>query len=132
MRRRPACKRFGALRRRAEFRKVSDSNVRMLDMDRMTERRRDRRIPLGTKVGIKLPGNASAIVGTCIELGVGGMTIHSSHIPRMDEVFEVAVLPPEQGGAYMPLHARVRVRRCDGLEQAGLYEMGVEIIEVIR
>jgi hypothetical protein len=104
----------------------------MNDMDRMTERRRDRRIPLGTRVGIKLPGNASAIVGTCIELGVGGMTIHSSHVPRMDEVFEVAVLPPEQGGAYMPLHARVQVRRCDGLEEAGVYEMGVEIIEIIK
>ena len=32
----------------------------------------------------------------------------------------------------MPLHARVRVRRCHGLEQAGIYEMGVEILEIIR
>jgi hypothetical protein len=50
----------------------------------------------------------------------------------MDEVFEVAVLPADSGGTYMPLHARVRVRRCHGLEQAGVYEMGVEIIEIIR
>ena len=70
-------------------------------------------------------------VGDCIELGVGGMTIHSTHVPRMDEVFEVAVLPPEHGGPFMPLHARVRVRRCHGLE-GGLYEMGVEIVDVIR
>jgi hypothetical protein len=31
----------------------------------------------------------------------------------------------------MPLHARVRVRRCHGLD-GGLYEMGVEIVDVIR
>lgn len=101
-------------------------------MDRMTERRKERRIPLGCKVGIRPYGGGPTVVGTCVELGVGGMTIHSSHVPRMEEVFEVAVLPPESGGTYMPLHARVRVRRCHGLEQAGLYEMGVEIIEIIR
>lgn len=50
----------------------------------------------------------------------------------MDEVFEIAVLPPEPGGVYQPLHARVRVRRCDGLAQPGLYAMGVEIVEVIK
>ena len=100
-------------------------------MDRMTERRRDRRIPLGCKVGIKLAG-AAPVVGTCVELSVGGMTIDSTHVPRMDEVFEIAVLPPEPGGHYQPLHARVRVRRCHGLAQAGIYAMGVEIVEVIR
>ena len=75
-------------------------------MDRMTERRRDRRIPLGCKVGIRLEGQAAPVVGTCVELSVGGLTIHSSHVPRMDEVFEIAVLPPEPGGVYQPLHAR--------------------------
>ena len=53
-------------------------------------------------------------------------------IVRGDEVFEIAVLPPEPGGVYQPLHARVRVRRCDGLAQPGLYAMGVEIVEVIK
>ena len=101
-------------------------------MDRMTERRRDRRIPLGCKVGIRLSGQSALVIGTCVELSVGGMTIHSSHIPRMDEIFEIAVLPPEPGGAYQPLHARVQVRRCHGLPQPGLYAMGVEIIEVIK
>ena len=101
-------------------------------MDRMTERRRDRRIPLGCKVGIRLDGQAAPVVGTCVELSVGGLTIPSSHVPRMDEVFEIAVLPPEPGGVYQPLHAGVRVRRCDGLAQPGLYAMGVEIVEVIK
>ncbi len=101
-------------------------------MDRMTERRRDRRIPLGCKVGIKLEDAAAPVVGTCVELSVGGLTIHSTHIPRMDEVFEIAVLPPEPGGSFLPLHARVRVRRCHALGQAGLYAMGVEIVEVIK
>jgi hypothetical protein len=87
-------------------------------MDRMTERRRDRRIPLGCKVGIRFEGQSALVIGTCVELSVGGMTI--------------AVLPPEPGGAYQPLHARVRVRRCHGLPQPGLYAMGVEIIEVIK
>ena len=101
-------------------------------MDRMTERRRDRRIPLGCKVGIKLPHSSQAVVGTCVDLSVGGLTIRSTHVPQMDEVFEIAVLPPEPGGIYQPLHARVRVRRCDGLAQPGLYAMGVEIVEVIK
>lgn len=101
-------------------------------MDRMTERRRDRRIPLGCKVGIKLRDVEAPVVGTCVELSVGGLTIHSRHVPRMDEVFEIALLPPEPGGVFQPLHARVRVRRCHGLAQPGMYEMGVEIVEVIR
>ena len=104
----------------------------MDDMDRMTERRRDRRIPLGCKVGIKLKNVAAPIVGTCVELSVGGMTIRSAHVPCMDEIFEIAVLPPEPGGVYQPLHARVQVRRCHGVAQAGLYEMGVEIVEIIK
>ncbi|MDD3352790.1 PilZ domain-containing protein [Zoogloea sp.] len=101
-------------------------------MGRMTERRRDRRIPLGCKVGLKFRGHAAPVVGDCIELSVSGMTIHSRHVPQMDEVFEVAVLPPEHGGPFQPLHARVRVRRCHNLGPSGLYEMGVEIIEIIR
>jgi hypothetical protein len=100
-------------------------------MDRMTERRRDRRIPLGCKVGIRFEGQSALVIGTCVELSVGGMTIHSNHVPRMDEVFELAVLP--RAGRRLPaLHARVRVRRCHGLPQPGLYAMGVEIIEVIK
>lgn len=101
-------------------------------MDRMTERRRDRRIPLGCKVGIKLAHQAQPVVGTCVDLSVGGLTIRSTHVPQMDEVFEIAVLPPEPGGRFLPLHARVRVRRCHGLEEAGLYEMGVEIVDIIK
>ena len=69
-------------------------------MDRMTERRRDRRIPLGCKVGIKLPHSTQAVVGTCVDLSVGGLTIRSTHVPQMDEVFEIAVLPPDMGGPF--------------------------------
>ena len=50
----------------------------------------------------------------------------------MNEIFEIAVLPAGPGGVYQPLHARVQVRRCDGLAQPGLYAMGVEIVEVIK
>jgi hypothetical protein len=101
-------------------------------MDRMSERRRERRIPLGCKVGIKVPGGGETIVGVCTNLSVGGMTIQSGHVPRMGEFFEVAVLPPESGGSFMPLHARVQVRRCNALEEAGRYEMGVEIVVIIK
>lgn len=96
------------------------------------ERRRDRRIPLGCKVAIRVEGTREPVVGVCVELSVGGMTIQSSHVPCMDEVFELVVLPPEPGGVHSPLHVRARVRRCDGTAQPGLYEMGVEIIEVLR
>lgn len=101
-------------------------------MDRMKERRKDIRIPLGCRVGIKPAGASTPIVGACTEIGVGGMTIEVLYVPQMDEVFDVAVLPAEQGGAYTPLHARVRVRRCHALDEAGLYEIGLEIIEVIK
>ena len=57
------------------------------------ERRRDRRIPLGCKVAIRVEGTREPVVGVCVELSVGGMTIQSSHVPRMDEVFELVVLP---------------------------------------
>ena len=101
-------------------------------MDSSSERRLHRRIPLGCKIGIKAPGGGEPVVGICTALSVGGMTIQSGHVPRMGEVFEVAVLPPELGGSFMPLHARVQVRRCDGLEEAGRFEMGVEIVEIIK
>mgnify|MGYP002138334173 CR=1 FL=1 len=86
----------------------------------------------GPKVGIRFEGQSALVIGTCVELSVGGMTIRSAHVPCMDEIFEIAVLPPEPGGVYQPLHARVQVRRCHGLAQAGLYEMGVEIVEIIK
>ena len=38
-------------------------------MDRMTERRRDRRIPLGCKVGIRLEGQAALVVGAFFPRG---------------------------------------------------------------
>ena len=101
-------------------------------MDRMTERRRDRRIPLGCKVGIRLDGQSAPVIGTCVELSVGGLTIHSSHVPRMNEIFEIAVLPAGPGGVYQPHHARVQERRSDGLAQPGLYALGVEFIDVIK
>jgi hypothetical protein len=100
-------------------------------MDRMTERRRDRRIPLGCKVGIRLEGQAAPVVGTCVELSVGADDPFQPR-PAHGRGLRDRRAAPEPGGVYQPLHARVRVRRCDGLAQPGLYAMGVEIVEVIK
>ncbi|NTV11451.1 MAG: PilZ domain-containing protein [Zoogloea sp.] len=101
-------------------------------MDRGSERRRDRRIPLGCKVGIKAHGMVEPVVGTCQELSVGGMTLHSTYVPRVEEVLDVVVVAHESGAMFEPLHARVRVRRCHALADGRRYAMGVEIVEILK
>lgn len=92
-------------------------------------RRLDRRIPLGSNAVIRLDGG-SEIQANCVELGIGGMTLHAAYVPGEGEEFEVAVDSPEGRLTRPPLIARVRVRRCNALD-AGLYEIGVSTLKVV-
>ncbi len=100
-------------------------------MDRLPERRSAIRIPIpiGCELDLLLPGESIPIASVCVELGVGGMTIHSHYIPRMDEEFELMLRPPAHGG-FAPMHARVQVKRCHPLD-ANVFEIGVQILEVL-
>lgn len=92
-------------------------------------RRLDRRIPLGSNAVIRLDGG-SEIEANCVELGVGGMTLHSTYVPGEGEEFEVAVDSPEGRLTRPPLVVRVLVRRCNAIEE-GLYEIGVSTLKVV-
>lgn len=93
-------------------------------------RRLDRRIPLHSNAVIRLDGG-SEIEANCVELGVGGMTLHAAYVPGDGEEFEVEVDPPEGSLPRPPLIVRVQVRRCNALEEQGLYEIGVLTLKVV-
>jgi hypothetical protein len=90
------------------------------------ERRLDRRIPLGCAAAIHLPGG-DTVPAHCVELSIGGMTLHSSYVPGELEVLEVSVSSPT-GAA--PLVARLEVKRCHAVG-GGRYEIGGAIVQVI-
>lgn len=92
-------------------------------------RRLDRRIPLGSAAWIRLD-DTSEMEASCIELSVGGMTLHSAYVPGESEEFEVVVESPEGRVSRPPLVVRVVVRRCNAIED-GLYEIGVETVRIV-
>lgn len=90
------------------------------------ERRLDRRIPLGASARIQPPAG-DAVAGVCVDLSVGGMTLHTMYVPRALEVLVVTVDSPTGAKA---LVARVEVKRCHALGD-GFYEVGGAIVEVL-
>lgn len=93
------------------------------------ERRLDRRIPLGCSAAILLPGGDS-IAAECIELSIGGMTLHAAYVPGEAEVIEVVVNSPNERVERPPLVTRLKVIRCHALGD-GRYEIGGTIVRVI-
>ncbi|KAF0814272.1 hypothetical protein IGB42_01171 [Andreprevotia sp. IGB-42] len=92
------------------------------------------RIPVKCQARIRTLELGLSYYGDCIDLSVTGMTIRSIFVPRPNEELEVCVMPPRQGGGLAaPLTARVRVVRCHEVEAgSGLYELGLEISEIVR
>ena len=101
-------------------------------MDRMTERRRDRRIPLGCKVGIKLP-----IPRRPLSAPASILQRRRPDHPVHPRAADGRSLRDRRAAARhgWPVPAAARAGACaaaHGLEQAGLYEMGVEIVDIIK
>jgi len=96
------------------------------------DKRSARRIPVDCPARIRTDGIGPAFYGQCKDLSVGGMTLHSSFVPRPDEMVEVTLVPPRSGGAApAPMVVKAKVRRCHELEREKVYEIGLEIIEVV-
>ena len=93
------------------------------------DRRLDRRIPIGCPALIQL-GEGRRIPAKCMELGVGGMTLHAAYVPGEGEVLEVAVAAPEGGVERPPLVVRLQVKRCNA-QGGGQYEIGGAIVRVV-
>ena len=103
----------------------------MKDLPPHQNRRLDRRIPLGCAAFMAFR-DGIRVDATCVELGVGGMTLNAAYVPGRNEVLTVAVLGP-QGEATLdrpPLIARLEVRRCNALGN-GQYEIGGHIVQVV-
>jgi hypothetical protein len=101
----------------------------MTDRSTPSDRRLDRRIPLGSPARIILDGG-DVIAAQCVQLSVSGMTLHADYVPGEAEVIEVEVHSPPGAMERPPLVARVEVRRCHQID-AGLYEIGGSIIEIV-
>lgn len=102
----------------------------MNDRASHVERRLDRRIPLGCAATICLP-TGQRIPAECIELSIGGMTLHTNYVPGESEVLEVHVAAPQSGRIVQPpLVARLEVKRCHALGN-GRYEIGGTTVRVV-
>ncbi len=101
----------------------------MTDRSAPSDRRLDRRIPLGSPARIVFDGGDS-IEAECIELSVGGMTLRADYVPGEAEIIQVEVHAPAGGMERPPLVARVEVRRCHQYEP-GIYEIGGAIVEIV-
>jgi hypothetical protein len=103
-------------------------------MDRPSgrERRSSVRVPLGCEATILPAAPIPRCAAVCLEIGVGGMTLLTDYVPREDEVFEVMVRPPgDDPFEEKVMHSRVKVRRCQSTDD-GRFELGVQIIEVLK
>lgn len=103
----------------------------MKDLPPHENRRLDRRIPLGCPAYIA-SRDGSRIPATCVEIGVGGMTLKAAYVPAQGEVLEVAVLSPQNSRAANrpPLISKLEVTRCNALGN-GEYEIGGRIVRVV-
>jgi hypothetical protein len=97
------------------------------------DQRAARRIPVDCPARIRTRDIGPAFYGTCKDLAVGGLTLHTSFVPRPDEELEVTLLPPASGGRKIPpMIVNARVRRCHEIERDKCYEIGLEIIKVVN
>lgn len=103
----------------------------MKDIPPHLNRRLDRRLPMDCAAYIVLSGG-ERIDARCVELGVGGMTLHAAYVPGENEIINVAVLGPENSllAARPPLLSKLEVTRCNALG-GGLYEIGGRIVRVV-
>ncbi|AMC33321.1 PilZ domain-containing protein [Iodobacter arcticus] len=91
------------------------------------------RIPVKCKVKIRPLDYGPAYYGNCTDLSVSGLTVETNYVPRLDEKFDLFVMPPLDGaGPREPLAVRVKVVRCHQIEQGAIYELGLSILKVIR
>lgn len=96
------------------------------------EQRTARRIPVDCPARIRTMDIGPTYYGSCKDLAVGGMTVHSSFVPRPDEELEITLLPPTANGRKpTPMVVRARVRRCHEVERGKCYEIGLEIMQVV-
>lgn len=93
------------------------------------EKRDSRRIPINCPAKI-ISSAQTPHYGTCRDLSINGMLLHTDYVPRPGELMEVFVMPPP--GPMKPLHAQVQVTRCTKLENQDLFEIGAEILLVIK
>ena len=101
----------------------------MNDRAAPADRRLHRRIPLGSPATIVFDGGDS-VPAECIELSVGGMTLHSTYVPGESEVITVEVTPPATSLERPPLVVRLEVRRCHRLDD-GRFEIGGAIVSIL-
>lgn len=98
-------------------------------MDHFSNRRLDRRIPLGVPARIRLEDD-SEIEARCLDLSVRGLTLQSEFVPSRGELLEIFVDSPGGRVEAAPLHVRLEVKRSLDLGD-GQYEFGGEIVEVL-
>lgn len=103
-------------------------------MPRRYDSRTARRVPIQCPVKILLVESLGGpFYGSCTDLSVSGMTIQTSYVPRPEEELLVLLRGPSlQGLNNQPFQARVRVKRCHQLDSDKLFELGVEILEVLN
>lgn len=101
----------------------------MTDYESPSDRRLDRRIPVGALARILLDGG-DIIEAECVELSIGGMTLRADFVPGESEVIQVEVPAPAGGLERPPLVVHLQVRRCHEVATR-LYEIGGAIVKIV-
>jgi hypothetical protein len=97
------------------------------------DQRTARRVPVDCPARIRTRDIGPSYYGTCKDLAVGGLTLHTNFVPCPEEELEVTLMPPATGGrkpAPMTVHAKVK--RCHEIEHGKCYEIGLEIVQVVN
>lgn len=93
------------------------------------EKRGSRRIPIDCPAKI-ISSAQTPHYGRCRDLSINGMLLETDYVPRPGELMEVFIMPPP--GPMAPLHAQVQVTRCTKLPEQDLFEIGAEIMFIIK
>lgn len=68
----------------------------------------------------------------CFNVRATSLSIVSQYVPQFDEELTVCIEPPDIGGrAAQWLTVRARVCMCEALGVHDMYELGLEILEVL-
>jgi hypothetical protein len=94
------------------------------------KRRNTRRIPLNSKVRIKVPETNETHYGVCRDLSVDGISFETDYVPRFGQILEILVMPPQPSGLTPPLHAIIEVRHCARANAGEHYEIGAAIVKI--
>lgn len=93
-----------------------------------SEKRNFHRMQIGSPVSITLPDSGEEIVGKCLDLSGGGLSVEIDRELPLGMELNICIMPPV--GVTPMLNARTKVNRIENATDANC-TLGLEIVEVL-